>query len=189
MRRFFRRQPSATRGSDRPAAVADSYTRILVPVTDSDVSARAVITAAMLASERKAAITLLSVLEVPKGLPIDALFPEEEHQGRETLRRATAILDQYGIGSHGRLVRSAAAATAIIEAANDTHPEIIVMGAERRLHRHLRIFGDNVQAVLKAAPCRVMLVSPWPGRQSPDETPAAERGTGQPALSGNASAP
>jgi len=182
MRPLFRRHPSDARASDRPGGSAASYARILVPVTESEVSDRAVITAAMLASERKAAVTLLTVLEVPKGLPLEALFPDEEHEGRETLRRATAILDQYGIGSHSRLVRSASAATAILEAAGDTHPEIIVMGAERRLHRHLRIFGDNVQAVLKAAPCRVMLVSPWPGQRPPHGTPA-------PALSRGASAP
>ena len=114
----------------------------------------------MLASERKAVVTLLNVIEVPKGLPLEALLPEEERDGRETIRRATAILDQYGINPHTRLVRSLSAGTAIIEAADDTRPEIIVMGARRGLHRHLKVFGDNTQSVLRAAPCRVLLVSP-----------------------------
>jgi nucleotide-binding universal stress UspA family protein len=140
-----------------------SYTGILVPLTDSSASDRAVVTAALLASERRGAVvTLLSVVEVPKDLPLEAHFLDEEREGREILRRATAILDQYGVDSHARLTRSPSAAAAILEAVEETRPEIVVMGAERRLRGRSRIFGDNVLAVLKGASCRVMLVSPWP---------------------------
>jgi nucleotide-binding universal stress UspA family protein len=165
-RPFHKQRSSAANGGKRSRSVA-GYTRILVPVTASNASDRAVLTAALLASERKAEVTLLNVIEVSRDLPLEALFPDEEREGREILRRATAILDEYGVRSHTRLIRSASTATAIIEAADDTHPEIIVMGAERRLRRQSRVFGDNVRAVLKAAPCRVMLVSP-----SPDTRPA-----------------
>ena len=139
-----------------------SYTGILVPLTDSSASDRAVVTAALLASERKAVVTLLNVIEVPKDLPLEALFPDEEREGREILRRATAIVDQYGVDSHARLARSPSAAAAILEAVEETRPEIVVMGAERRLRGQSRIFGDDVLAVLKGASCRVILVSAWP---------------------------
>ena len=139
-----------------------SYAGILVPLTESGASDLAVTTAALLASERKADVTLLAVVEVSRDLPLEALFPDEERDGRELLRRATAILDQYGVDSHPRLTRAPSAAAAILAAAEETQPEIIVMGAERRLRGRSRIFGDNVQAVLKGASCRVMVVSPWP---------------------------
>jgi len=150
-----------------------SYAGILVPLTESSASDRAVVTAALLASERKADVTLLAVIEVSRDLPLEALFPEEERDGRELLRRATAILDQYGVDSHPRLARSSSAAAAILAAAEETCPEIIVMGAERRLRGQARIFGDNVQAVLKAAPCRVMLVSPSPAAEAVAARPLA----------------
>jgi nucleotide-binding universal stress UspA family protein len=172
--RPFDKQPStAAAGSDRRHGSPVAYTRILVPVTASSISDRAVVTAALLASERKAEVILLNVIEVSKDLPLEALFPDEEREGRETLRRATAILDQYGVGSHTRLIRSASAAAAIIEAAAETHPEIIVMGAERRLRRQSRVFSDNVQTVLQAAPCRVMLVSPSPEARLPQRAAGA----------------
>ena len=149
--------------SERRPGARVAYTRILVPVTASDTSDNAVVAAALLASERKAEITLLNVIEVSRDLPLEALFPDEERDGRETLRRAIAILDEYGVDSHTRLVRSTSAAAAILETANRTQPEIIVMGAVRRLRRQSGVFSANVLTVLKAAPCRVMLVSAWPG--------------------------
>ena len=164
LRSLFDRRPEAGAGR-RPGGSIVCYTGILVPLTDSSASDRAVVTAALLASERKADVTLLAVIEVSRDLPLEALFPEEEREGRQILRRATAILDQYGVNSHARLTRSPSAAAAILEAAEETRPEIIVMGAERRLRGQSRIFGDNVRAVLQAATCRVMLVSPWPQAQ------------------------
>jgi nucleotide-binding universal stress UspA family protein len=152
-----------------------SYHGILVPLTDSSASGRAVVTAALLASERKATVTLLAVIEVSRDLPLEALFPDEEREGREILRRATAILDQYGVDSHPRLTRSPSAAAAILEEEERTRPEIIVMGAERRLRGRSRIFGDNVLTVLKAASCRVMLVSPWPETRAAEGTSTVPR--------------
>jgi nucleotide-binding universal stress UspA family protein len=135
------------------------YDRILVPVTASPASERAVTTAALLAGERKSAVTLVHVIEVPKELPLDALFPDEEHDSREILSHASATLDRYGIRTVARSVHAATAATAILEAAEDVRAEIIVMGAERRARRQRTTFGGNVEHVLKRAPCRVMIVA------------------------------
>ena len=150
----------------RRHGAAVSYAGILVPLEASAASDRAIVTAAQLASERKASVTLLVAIEVSRDLPLEALFPEEEREGRELLRRATAILDEYGVDSHPRLVRSPSAAAAILAVAEETQPQIIVMAAERRLNGRARIFGDNVRAVLKDAQCRVLLVSPWPAEAS-----------------------
>jgi nucleotide-binding universal stress UspA family protein len=158
-----RQSSTLARESRRHRSVV-AYRQILVPVTDSAASERVLVIAAQLASEKKAEVTVLNVIEVPRDLPLDALFPDEEHEGREILRRATAILDSYGVHSKTRLTRSFSRATAILEAARDTHPEIIVIGAERHARTQARVFRDaeTIQEVLKAAPCRVMLVSPQP---------------------------
>ena len=155
-------QPSTAAGNGRRSRPALAYHRILVHVATSAVSERAVVIAAQLASEHRAEVTLLNVIEVPKDLPLDALFPDEEHEGREALRRATAILDRYGVDSKTRLTRSFSIAKAILEAAAEANPELIVMGAERHMRRQPSVFGhaESIQEVLKAAPCRVMLVTP-----------------------------
>ena len=138
------------------------YDRILVPVTASPASERAVTTAAMLASERKGIVTLLNVIEVPKELPLDALFPDEEHTSQATLSHATAILERYGVKAITRTVHATTAATAILDIAAEQQTQIIIMGTERRTHRQRTAIGSNVEHVLKRAPCRVMIVGTPP---------------------------
>ena len=142
---------------DRASGV--EYDRILVPVTASIASERALTTAAMLASEKKGEVTLVNVIEVPKELPLDALFPAEEHESRTILNHATATLDRYGVRARGHTIHATTAATAILDVAEDTHAQIIVIGTERRERRHRVAVGRNVEHVLKRAPCRVMIVT------------------------------
>jgi len=148
-------RPSASRNRTRRV----EYTRILVPVTASPSSERAVTTAAMLAAERKGTVTLVHVIEVPRELPLDALFPDEEHDSREILGHATATLERYGVRTVTHSVHAATAAAAIVEAAEEARAEIIVMGTERRTRRRRSALGTNVEHVLKRAPCRVMIVA------------------------------
>jgi basic amino acid/polyamine antiporter, APA family len=147
----------ATGRRDRTRRI--QYDRILVPVTASLASERAVTTAAMLAAERKGVVTLVHVIEVPKELPLDALFPDEEQDSRAILSRASATLDCYGIRTVRRSVHATTAAAAILDAAEEVRAEIIVVGTERRTRRQRTAVGRNVEYVLKRAPCRVMIVA------------------------------
>jgi nucleotide-binding universal stress UspA family protein len=138
------------------------YDRILVPVTASPVSDRAVKTAAMLASEKHAEVTLVNVIEVPKELPLNALFPDEDHESRTVLNHATAILDSYGVRAHAHTIHATTAAAAILEAADNAEAQIIVIGTERRERRQRVSISRNVEQVLKRATCRVMIVTASP---------------------------
>jgi nucleotide-binding universal stress UspA family protein len=104
-------------------------------------------------------ITLVHVIEVPRELPLDALFPDEERQGREILHRASSILDRYGVHYKTRTARAPTAAAAILEAARQTDAQLVVLGAEGRSRRRRTVFGRNVETVLKKATCRVMLLT------------------------------
>ncbi len=144
--------------------------RILVPVTASRESEFAVDTAARLASERSAVVTLVHVIEVPKELPLDALFPEEEAEARRILNHAAGILDRYGVHHKTQSMRASTAAAAILDAARDSDAQILVMGAPRITRRKRTVFGPNVATVLRRASCRVMLVtSPSEMSASPPE--------------------
>jgi nucleotide-binding universal stress UspA family protein len=167
---LLRESQPATDGEQLPQhRSAVHYDRILVPVTASIASERAIITAAMLASERSAVITLVHVIEVPRELPLDALFPEEERQGHELLRHASNILDRYSVNYKTRSMRSTTAAAAILEAAHETDAQILILGAEQRGRRNRIGFDRNVETVLKKATCRVMLVTSAPGQNSSPE--------------------
>jgi nucleotide-binding universal stress UspA family protein len=166
-RAVMRESQAPTDGKQpRPHRSAVNYGRILVPVTPSTASKRALMTAALLASDHSAVITLVHVIEVPKELPLDALFPEEEREGLELLRQASSVLDRYSVNYKTRSVRSSTAAEAILEAAQDTDAQILIIGADHHTRRRRTGFDRDVETVLRKATCRVMLVTNAGGQDS-----------------------
>jgi nucleotide-binding universal stress UspA family protein len=124
-------------------------------------SERAVDVACTLASERKASVTVLSVVEVLPILPLDARMDEEEEGVQRTQLRAQAIGDDYGVRLVLRRVRARQAAVAILDELEGGDYDLVVLGAPRRVRpsRHASPFGRTVQQVLRASACRVLLVA------------------------------
>jgi APA family basic amino acid/polyamine antiporter len=135
------------------------YTRLLVPVLKGLASDEAMEVAARLASERRARIVAITVLEVPLHLPLDAELPAAEEAADVALDEARAIGDSYGVDVITRIVRGRRAGRAIVDEAMRRNAEIVVMGAPRRERRGKAIFGETVDFVLKHAPCRVMVAA------------------------------
>src|SRR5712691_11521864 len=99
----------------RAPAVERGYRRLLVPLLANPESERAVEVACRLAAERHASITVVTVIEVPPLLPLDAHMAEEEWEARRLHVRATAIADAYGVAVVSRTVRAREAGAAILE--------------------------------------------------------------------------
>src|SRR6266511_1963946 len=165
----------------RPRASVD-YRRILVPLADNPEAGRAMDVACRLASERHASITAVTVIEVPRLLPLDAHMVEEEDDARRLLGRAASIAASYGVGVSTRIVRSRDAASAIVEQAEAGGAKIVVIGGARKSGRTARspIFGSTLQEVLKKSPCRVMVVAspptPRPGQPTAPQAVTRSRG-------------
>jgi APA family basic amino acid/polyamine antiporter len=135
------------------------YRRLLVPVVEGYESDEAMNVAARLATERRASIVAIRVLEVPLDLPLDADLPEAEAAADDVLDEARAIGDSYGLAVTTRLVRARSAGRAIVEEAERRGVEIVVIGAPRAERRRQPVFSDTVDYVLKHAPCRVMVAA------------------------------
>jgi basic amino acid/polyamine antiporter, APA family len=137
------------------------YTRIVVPVRETPESERAVRVACGLAADNGSTVSALAVVEVPPLLPLDAHMEEDEEDARTALHRAQAIADSYGVALTGRIVRAREPAQAILEQAESSGAEVVVLGTERRLNGVPRspVFGKTARTVLNEAPCRVVLVS------------------------------
>jgi nucleotide-binding universal stress UspA family protein len=148
--------------------VAVGYRRVLVAVLENSESDTALDVACRLAAERGASIVALTVIEVPALLPLDAHMAAEEASAHTLLERAVAVGASYGVGVVPRIRRAREAGTAILSEIASTGVEFAVLGAPRRLHAqaHPARLGRTVAHVLKAAPCRVLLIS---------ATPSAER--------------
>src|SRR2546426_2365697 len=142
--------------STRAHARAPAYRRLLVPVVDNAVSLRAIEVACRLAPDRHASLEVLSVIEVPPLLPLEAHMLDEEAAAHRLLERAEAIADLHGVRVSVRLVRAREAGSAIAELADGSAAELVVLGAERRARSGL---GSTVRHVLAKSRCRVMLLS------------------------------
>jgi nucleotide-binding universal stress UspA family protein len=120
--------------------------------------------ACRLASEGRARIVALNVLEVPLERPLTDRLPAEEAVANAELDEAVAIGDSYGVRVLTRLERAHAAGPAIVAEAEARNAEIIVLGSPRRMltARQSAVFGKTVDYVLKHSRCRVLVAAAEP---------------------------
>ena len=134
-----------------------TYEGIVVPVlVDDPLSLHAAEVAGRL-SASAARVVLAHVLEVPRELPLDALFPDEEESGRALLRRAAAIVEAYAVHAVSRLERAHDAARVVLDVADEYGADLIVVATPRRARRGRSVFDDTVTGILHHATCRVLL--------------------------------
>ena len=144
-----------------PAAALE-FRNILVPLAAGYASEEAMDVACRLATERRALIVVVTAIEVPLELPLDAYLPEQVEVANDLLDEARAIGETYGIRVIGRIARTRNAGRAIVDEAARRRAEIVVMGGPRRMRLSTgrrRVFGDTVDFVLRHAPCRVMVAA------------------------------
>jgi basic amino acid/polyamine antiporter, APA family len=141
--------------------VVGSYRRILVPVDANPDSLRAVEVACRLAAEHRASLAVVTVVEVPALLPLDADMHEEEAAAHTLVREADAIAESHGVRASTRLLRARTAGGAIVELAKEMDADLVVVGAVRHrvLGARTPIFGRTVKHVLENAPCRVFVIA------------------------------
>jgi APA family basic amino acid/polyamine antiporter len=137
------------------------YRNILVPIAPGASSDEAMNIAARLATERRASIVAVTVIQVPLQLPLDAYLPDEVEAANAQLDEARAIGESYGVNVVTRIIRARQAGRSIVDEAERRGSEIIVMGTPRRSRptRRSAIFGTTVDFVLKHSPVRVMVAA------------------------------
>ena len=139
------------------------YRTIVVPVVRTGETEEALVAAARLAAERGATVAIVTVIEVPLSLPLDAHLEREEDEAEALLDDAQALVESYGVRAVTRLVRARRAGAAIVEEARRRNAELVVLGAPRRaIGGRRRLFGATVDYVLRESPCRVLIAT---GRQ------------------------
>ena len=150
----------ARRLARRTAAIR--YRSIVVPLLGRAETEHALDLACRLAANRGAHVVLVAPLVVSQELPLDAHFDEELAELRVALDRAAAIAESYGVSVRRRVVRTRdrQIGTDLAEEARDHRAELVVVGApvESRLGFR-RAFPPDVLAILRDAPCRVMIAT------------------------------
>jgi APA family basic amino acid/polyamine antiporter len=139
------------------------YRSILVAFdADDPFSAEAVTTAKQLASRRRRAIHVLSLIDVPTNLPLDAELADRESDARAKVEQSK-LIGGTRVSGHIERVRPGAAGQAIVEEAKEIKAAAIVMPL--RYRGGAPLYGKTLQTVLAKRPTRV-IVSAQPADQA-----------------------
>jgi basic amino acid/polyamine antiporter, APA family len=144
-----------------PLGVSEvEYRSILVATGAEDpFPEEAIRTAAALATKRRRAIHVLSLVGVPVDRPMEASMDAEEGEAQSKIEQAKLIAGQRVSGRVQR-VRPGQAGKAIVDEAKAIDAAAIVMPL--RYRNGSPLYGKTLQTVLEKRPCRV-LVAAHPG--------------------------
>ena len=135
------------------------FSRILVPMKLGDIGEEMIDTAVKLAQERGASVEALHVIRVPMELPIDAELLDEEERAEASLAEAKLLGADHGVNVDGKTVRARSIGQAIVQEAQESGADLIVLGSAPRWRRQSRFFSPTVDYVLKKAPSEVLIVA------------------------------
>jgi APA family basic amino acid/polyamine antiporter len=135
------------------------FSKILVPMKLGDIGEEMVATAVKLAQERGASVLALNVIRVPLEQPLDAELYDEEERAAASLAEAAALGADHGVVVEGRSIRARSIGEAIVQAAEETGADLIVLGSSPRWRRQSRFFSPTVDYVLRKAPAEVLVVA------------------------------
>jgi APA family basic amino acid/polyamine antiporter len=158
------------KAADEQSVPETAFARILVPMKLGEIGEEMVATAVKLAQERHAEVEALHVILVPLDQPLDAPLFDQEERAAASLAEAAALGADNGVTVHGRTVRARSIGEAIVDAADATGADLIVLGSSPRWRRQSRFFSPTVDHVLRRASAEVLIVAFPQG--SLQETPA-----------------
>jgi APA family basic amino acid/polyamine antiporter len=130
---------------------------VLVPLADGQYDETVMATAAKLAARRRRGIHVLSLVTVPKALPIDAQMEDAEAAAQSVIEQAKVQAGRR-VSGHVERIRPGGAGRRIVEEAADMRAAAIVMPLPRRVDG-ASLFGKTLETVLAERPCRVVIES------------------------------
>jgi basic amino acid/polyamine antiporter, APA family len=140
-----------------PLGVEDvEYRSILVAFEDDPFSPVTVGTAARLASIRARAIHVISLLNVPTNLPLDARLDREEGEAQSKIEQAK-LIGGLRVTGHILRVRPGQAGHAIADEARAIDAAAIVLQLTYR--NGTPLWGKTLDAVMAERPCRVIVAA------------------------------
>ena len=131
---------------------------ILVPVNGTSTDEEAVRFACRLALRPRASVLAVTVVEVPRGLPLSAVEGPEVASAERLLSRAEEIGRDYDIDVKSEILQARDAAPAIVHEIAVREIDLAVVGLTYRERFGEFYMGGTVLHILQHAPCRVFLL-------------------------------
>ena len=132
------------------------FRSVLVPFEDDPFSENTLATAVRLASRKRRGIHVVSMLNVPAHLPIDAPLPRQQEKAQAKIERAK-LIGGLRVTGHVQRIRPGQAPKTIIEEAREIRASAIVMQLTYR--NGTPLYGKTLQGVLGNRPCRVLVAA------------------------------
>lgn len=131
--------------------------RIMVPIMDRFYSERAVELACRLAQGQPAKIVLVSVIEVPRTMPLAIPLPALEQEGAKEIADGLTIVKRHGLIGESTTLRTREAGEGIARASVDFDADLVVLGVRADRGMIESIFTRVTTLLLRRAPCEVLL--------------------------------
>jgi basic amino acid/polyamine antiporter, APA family len=135
------------------------FSSILVPMKLGLIGEEMVATAVKLAQERGAQVEALHVIRVPLDTAIDAELDLEDERATASLAEAQLLGADHGVEVRGQTVRARSIGEAIVNEAERSGADLIVLGSAPRWRRQSRFFSPTVEYVLRKAPYEMLVVA------------------------------
>jgi hypothetical protein len=132
------------------------YESILIAFEEDPFSEEMVATADRLAKRRRHGIHVLSLIDVPTHLPLDAPLEAEESEAQSKIERTKLICGSRATG-HVERVRPGQAGHVIIQEAGAIKAAAVVM--QLRYRNGTPLYGRTLRTVLAERPCRVIVAA------------------------------
>ena len=132
-------------------------TSILVAVGGEQSDDDAVKLACELLNGQKGKLYIVYVIEMERGLPLDAEVAPATAKAEEVLKHMEEVARPFKCDAQAELLQSRRAGLAVVQEAVDKHVDAIVLGIPYKEEYGAFSMGDSIPYVLKNAPCRVVV--------------------------------
>jgi nucleotide-binding universal stress UspA family protein len=105
----------------------------------------------------KGRLHILYVIEVERGLPLDAEIGPATARAEEVLKHMERVAKPFKRKTEAELVQSRKAACAVVQEAVDKEVDTIIVGSSYEEKYGTFNLGETIPYVLKNAPCQVII--------------------------------
>ncbi|MBI2853719.1 MAG: universal stress protein [Chloroflexi bacterium] len=141
------------------------YERILVPISGEETDREVIRLACELskfAKKAKCKILILYVIQVRRSLPLDAAIEPEVQKAEQSLSEAENVASacECECDVETDVLQAREVGVAIVDEAIEHQADIILLGAGYKKRLGVATISPTALAVLRDAPCRVVLIRP-----------------------------
>jgi nucleotide-binding universal stress UspA family protein len=134
--------------------------RILVPIDGNSASDEIVALACTIAQRTKGEVQVIYIIEVKRTLPLDADLPPEAEKGEMVLEQAERVAEKFEGRIQADLLQARDVGPTIVDEARERGADLIVISSHGRTGLGRILFGSTAEAVVRHAPCPVLVVKP-----------------------------